>query len=58
MQITKFLHETRQNVAGRFSCVSLCGRLVNRLSLTSGEAVTCPKCKAKQVAETVTTVEV
>ncbi len=44
----KHTHETAASTAGRSNAVALCGRLVGRLSLTSGAAVTCPACKAKQ----------
>lgn len=46
--LTKHTHEAATSTAGRMSVVALCGRLVGRLSLTSGSAVTCPKCLAKQ----------
>lgn len=46
--MTKHLHETAASTAGRMNAVALCGRLVGRLSLTSGAAVTCPKCLANR----------
>lgn len=49
----KFLHVARGSMAGQFSAVALCGRLVGRLSLLNtleADRVTCPKCKAKAEA--------
>jgi hypothetical protein len=46
--MSKHTHETNANVAGRMNAVALCGRLVGRLSLSSGPAVTCPGCRAKR----------
>ena len=46
----KYLHITKSYRAGSFNGFSLCGRMVNRMSLVGEQDATCTKCLAESLA--------
>ncbi len=44
--LPNFLHTAAGDMSAQFAPKAKCGRRVTRLAMTSGEKVTCPKCRA------------